>query len=175
MTKDEINDTIRDTLTAHRADLLFGHAIHEAIADVVTAWEGKQLSKRFTDKVDTAIRPLFGEGSAALHWTHPGYLSVWDNKRIPYESRWQFFITGYSLPVSKRVTREEFEMNDNRHGASALREIALIDQYLHYRACALTNLTEKILEHRTAEERLRAITEDAPYIVRHLADQLAKS
>jgi hypothetical protein len=153
MNTQAIESAIIEHLTAQRERIARGHQIHQAIGGVVSAWEGKALTKRFTDKVTEAVTPILS-GYHAFHYPHPGRLELWNNRDIPFNSRWTFYIAGYSLPVSKRVTREEFESQDAGHGASAVEALAQIDDYLHPDTPILARVSEKVDTYLKAKAAL---------------------
>ena len=153
MNRAEIELSIIEYLTTQRETIARGHQIHQAIGGVVSAWEGKALTKRFTDKVTEAVTPILS-GHHVFHYPHPGRLELWNNRDIPFNSRWTFYITGYSLPVSKRVTREEFENQDACHGAGAVHSIAKIDEYLNPDNPILVRVSEKVDTYLKAKAAL---------------------
>lgn len=153
MNQHEIEAAIIEHLTAQRKVIALSHQIHQAIGGVVSAWEGKALTKRFTDKVTEAVTPILS-GHHVFHYPHPGRLELWNNRDIPQNSRWTFYITGYSLPVSKRVTRDEFESQDAGHGARAVEALAQIDEYLHPDTPILARVSEKVATYLKAKAAL---------------------
>lgn len=153
MNRAEIESALVEHLTARRNVVAVSHQIHQAIGGVVSAWEGKALTKRFTDKVTEAVTPILS-GHHVFHYPHAGRLELWNNRDIPYNSRWTFYIAGYNLPVSKRVTREEFESQDAGHGASAVEVLAQIDDYLHPDSPILARVSEKVATYLKAKAAL---------------------
>lgn len=171
MNRAEIEAAITAHLTAQRARIARGHQIHQAIGGVVSAWEGKALTKRFTDKVTEAVTPILS-GHHVFHYPNPGRLELWNNRDISFDSRWTFYVTGYSLPVSKRVTREEFENQDACHGSSAVEALAQIDEYLDPNTPILARVSEKVATYLKAkvalDEELDAGFDSVRWYVRDL-------
>lgn len=129
MSTKEIEAQLRAKLLKDQEEEILGNKIHNAIREVLTAFVGKKLTKRFTDKVTAAVKSLFPEPDRVVcYYPDPGKLTLWVHGSIPYDKRWSFYIAGvpgYSHPEHSiaHPTLEGFEHEEQCHGTAALERI----------------------------------------------------
>jgi len=139
MTLQEIETALRAKLEADQANDRLGHQIHLAIAEVLKKFEGKKLTKRFTDKATEAIKALFPEQHPICSWEHPGKLSFWLNNVIPYEQRLIIYVAPTYTPTEPayhghwigECHAAGFERENACYGEAAVERIAQRERLLN--------------------------------------------
>lgn len=132
MTITDIERALRARLEKDQQDDEIGHQIHLAIKATLQQFEGKKLTKRFTDKATEAIKPLFPGQHPSISWTGPDKCSVWVNPQIAFDNRLIFYVAGGYQPTEPvyhghwigECHAEGFEQTDACHGQAALTRIA---------------------------------------------------
>ena len=177
MTVTQIEQKLRAKLEADQAYKILGNRIHNVIAEVLKNFVGKKLTKRFTDKVDAALAPLFPV-KPATYWAGPGKLYFWGNG-VSYDQRLVFYIAGekgYLNPGHSiaHPTLEGFEHEDQCHGKAAAERIAERATLLRDKAPGgvLHTLAIKIFDLREAKASFRSLTEPFELGLRHEAERI---
>lgn len=187
MTRDEICAALRAKLEQNQADDELGHRIHLTIADVLTKFEGKKLTKRFTDKASEAIKALFPGQHPCVSWEHPGKCSVWVHDTIPFNDRLIFYVAPTYAPTEPayhghwigECHAEGFEREDACHGQPAVDRMAARKAILtpepRRQGCqirVLDELAERVDRVITAWEKLDAYGETVLDELRYEAKRL---
>lgn len=177
MTRDEIRAALRAELERNQADDELGHRIHVAIAGVLTKFEGKKLTKRFTDKASEAIKALFPGQHPCVSWEHPGKCSVWVHDTIPFNDRLLFYVAPTCAPTEPayhghwigECHAAGFEREDACHSQPAVDRIAkrtaILNPEPRRSGCQVTvldDLAALVERVRTAWEKLDAYGETIP-------------
>lgn len=177
MTVKQIEQKLRAKLEADQAYEILGNRIHNVIAEVLKNFVGKKLTKRFTDKVDAALAPLFPV-KPTTYWAGPGKLYFWGNG-VSYDQRLMFYIAGaegYLDPEHSiaHPTLEGFEYEDQCHGKAAAERIAERATLLREKTPGnvLHALAIEIFNLRKAKTSFQALIEPLELGLRYEAERI---
>lgn len=181
MTNEDILHTLRTRLQHDYKEDALGHAIHHIIATTIGPYEGKKLTKRFTDKLTAAIKAakLF-PSDPTCYYDHPGKLHLWHHPTIPYDQRMIFYIAhddyvpsdkGYHGHWVGESHLKGFLYSDQCHGEAARLRNEERAQLLDGTA-RLDCIAGKVLEVRRAWEDLRSCLAHLDCGINYTAEEL---
>lgn len=165
------NDLEKETRAAH---------IHEIIGDILKDHVGKKLTKRFTDKVTTAICARW-DWKPVCHYEHPGRLALWEHAVTPYNERWLFYIAplcespynpGHTVASP---TLAGFEQEDRCNGQDAQLRNAERRELLTPNGIRLHTIVERIVELRLKRARLDETLEPLTCGIQYYVEGLVKA
>lgn len=187
MTTQEIEAALRTKLETAQAQDELGHRLHLTIAEVLTRFEGKKLTKRFTDKATEAIKALFPDQHPVCSWEHPGKVSFWVHNTIPYEQRLVIYVAPTYAPTNPAYQGHwigechaaGFEREDLCYGEAAVERIAQRKELLtptpRRQGCqvqTIRDLAYKVSRVQTAWKELDTYTEPLLSELRYEAKRL---
>lgn len=183
MTKKEILQTLRTHLQRSYEEEALGHAIHHIIATTIASYEGKKLTKRFTDKLTAAIKDakLF-PSDPVCYYDHPGKLFLWHHATRPYDQRLIFYIAHDDYrPTSPEYCGhwvgeshlKGFLYSDQCHGEGARLRNEERAQLLDPNDTSLDSIADKVLEVQRAWEDLQSCLAHYDCGINYTAEELA--
>lgn len=158
------------------------HKIHLIIADTLKPFEGKKLTKRFTDKLTLAINgaKLF-PSEPVCFYKHPGELHLWHRTVRPYNERAIFYIDHDSYRPNNEHYEghgvgeshaEGFEYSGQCHGEAAVSRNKERAGLLDENSPTLDRIAVQVLEVRRAWCALQGRVERYTCGVKYAANEL---